>query len=316
MIGIFSDHEQRWAAGLARGRVPLASPVTPASRGRGGWATGAGRRGGQTPTLETPTRHVTGRGQCGSSLRREAPRPPCGHRRPAPRPAQATRAAEAAQARADPPWGSSSPWGRGGGPRVGSREALGRGRSGRAPRGHRPWRRVRRWHVEQQGCERRCGPGCLARAVGAGAWRRGAPQWPRAPAGDGFQEVWGSVPQAWWSCSRGTLLAGAGGPPPCAHLTRPPPPAAVEVSDQHHRVLLHVEDHRQIRAAGGLLGRAVGRAPAEPQPAPGRGRRAPLLCVAEPVWSSGGLLARQTWGAAELLSCGLSDLPFCVLRNA
>lgn len=149
-------------------------------------------RGGQTPTLETPTRHVTGRGQCGSSLRREAPRPPCGHRRPAPRPAQVTRAAEAAQARADPPWGSSSPWGRGGGPRVGSREALGGGRSGRAPRGHRPWRRVRRWHVEQQGCERRCGPGCLARAVGAGAWRRGVPQWPRAPAGDGFQEVWGS----------------------------------------------------------------------------------------------------------------------------
>lgn len=37
----------------------------------------------------------------------------------------------------------------------------------------------------------------------------------------------------------------------------PPPTAPLEVAHQHHRVLLHVEDHRQIRAAGeGQLARA------------------------------------------------------------
>lgn len=38
---------------------------------------------------------------------------------------------------------------------------------------------------------------------------------------------------------------------PRAPVTGPPPAAALEVAHQHHRVLLHVEDHRQIRAAGG-----------------------------------------------------------------
>lgn len=97
------------------------------------------------------------------------------------------------------------------------------------------------------------------------------------------------------------------------------PPAALEVAHQHHRVLLHVEDHRQIRAAGGLPGpggaqQRQGRA--SQGTAAVRGTSHVTFRVISHRQMGGGtleLLAPQGAPPGQLLA---SLILFCVLRNA
>ena len=135
------------------------------------------------------------------------------------------------------------------------------------------WVNVLREAVPQVACEPGVTPeqreqtalACAGRSLeGMGAWVPPRPPHPRAlhqggkrpasqPAGCsrcGRQEgnLGRSFSAAWSAQERASLGpdSGLGGAP----LTRLPSTASLEVAHQHHRVLLHVEDHRQIRAAG------------------------------------------------------------------